>query len=97
MFSAYAPGINSSVQLDAISVTASKSCITDIDGDGVPNGLDLDSDNDGIYDVVESGNEALDTNFDGVINGLDTGFADTDNDGGYQHRGNSDFTHHFRG
>ena len=46
-----------------------------------PNGLDLDSDNDGIYDVVESGNEALDTNFDGVINGFDTGFADTDNDG----------------
>ena len=24
---------------------------------------------------------ALDTNNDGVINGLDTGFADTDNDG----------------
>ena len=81
MFSAYAPGINSSIQLDAISMTASKSCTPDIDGDGVPNGLDLDSDNDGIYDVVESGNEALDTNFDGVINGFDTGFADTDNDG----------------
>ena len=59
MFSAYAPGINSSIQLDAISMTASKSCTPDIDGDGVPNGLDLDSDNDGIYDVVESGNEAL--------------------------------------
>ena len=58
MFSAYAPGINSSIQLDAI-MTASKSCTPDIDGDGVPNGLDLDSDNDGIYDVVESGNEAL--------------------------------------
>ena len=81
MFSAYAPGINSSIQLDAITMTASKSCTPDIDGDGVPNGLDLDSDNDGIYDVVESGNEALDTNFDGVINGFDTGFADTDNDG----------------
>ena len=81
MFSAYAPGINSSIQLDAITMTASKSCTPDIDGDGVPNGLDLDSDNDGIYDVVESGNEALDTNNDGVINGLDTGFADTDNDG----------------
>ena len=75
MFSAYAPGINSSIQLDAITMTASKSCTPDIDGDGVPNGLDLDSDNDGIYDVVESGNEALDTNFDGVINGFDTGLG----------------------
>ena len=57
------------------------SCNNDIDSDGIPNGLDLDSDNDGIYDVIESGNEALDTNFDGVINGLDSGFSDSDLNG----------------
>ncbi len=81
LFSAYSPGINSSVQLDAISMTASDSCNNDIDGDGVPNGLDLDSDNDGIYDVIESGNEALDTNNDGIISGLDTGYLDSDLNG----------------
>ena len=62
-------------------MTASGSCNNDIDGDGIENGLDLDSDNDGIYDVVESGNEALDTNFDGIINGLDEGFSDSDLNG----------------
>ncbi|WP_378188314.1 gliding motility-associated C-terminal domain-containing protein [Aquimarina sp. W85] len=39
----------------------------DFDLDGVINNFDLDSDNDGIYDVVESGNGGLDTNNDGVI------------------------------
>ena len=38
-------------------------CLADTDGDGVPDSLDLDSDNDGIYDVVESG--GTDTNNDG--------------------------------
>ena len=42
------------------------------DGDGVPNYLDLDSDNDGIFDVTENGNGALDSNNDGVLNGTDT-------------------------
>ncbi|MDB4716922.1 hypothetical protein OAF03_02020, partial [Flavobacteriaceae bacterium] len=81
LFSAYSPGTNSSIQLDAITMSDPLSCDDDIDGDGIPNGIDLDSDNDGIYDVVESGNEALDTNNDGVINGLDTGFTDTDLNG----------------
>ena len=81
LFSAYSPGINSSIQLDAITMSDPISCDNDIDSDGIPNGLDLDSDNDGIYDVIESGNESLDTNFDGVINGLDAGFVDSDLNG----------------
>ncbi|KAF2332573.1 T9SS type B sorting domain-containing protein [Flavobacterium daemonense] len=39
----------------------------DTDNDGVPNYLDLDSDNDGIYDVAESGSNAPDTNRDGIV------------------------------
>jgi hypothetical protein len=49
---------------------------TDTDGDGVPNARDLDSDNDGITDLVEAG--GVDTNGDGRIDGA---FADGDNDG----------------
>ena len=48
----------------------------DSDGDGVPNFRDLDSDNDGINDVVEGGNAANDANGDGLADG-----ADTDGDG----------------
>ena len=81
LFSAYSPGVNSSIQLDAITMSDPISCNNDVDSDGIPNGLDLDSDNDGIYDVIESGNEALDTNFDGIINGLDEGFVDSDLNG----------------
>ncbi|WP_459744091.1 beta strand repeat-containing protein, partial [Polaribacter sp. OB-PA-B3] len=39
----------------------------DTDGDGVPNSLDLDSDNDGITDVIESG--GTDANRDGKADG----------------------------
>ena len=45
------------------------SSICDTDGDGISNHLDLDSDNDGIYDLTESG--ALD----------ESGVADSNNDG----------------
>jgi len=41
----------------------------DFDGDGVPNHLDLDSDNDGISDLNEAGHAATDANADGVIDG----------------------------
>jgi len=45
--------------------------VYDTDGDGVPNHIDLDSDNDGIYDVVESGQlngtTLVDDNNDGII------------------------------
>ena len=47
----------------------------DFDGDGVPNYLDLDSDNDGIPDVVEVGGP--DTNNDGKADA----FVDANNDG----------------
>jgi hypothetical protein len=41
----------------------------DFDGDGVANHLDLDSDDDGLVDVVELGLVALDADEDGVIDG----------------------------
>ncbi len=43
--------------------------IYDTDGDGVPDHLDLDSDNDGITDLVEAGHFQNDLNGDGVIDG----------------------------
>ena len=42
--------------------------VYDTDGDGVPNHLDLDADNDGIYDIVETGNGDEDTDGDGQTN-----------------------------
>ncbi|WP_440879386.1 DUF4347 domain-containing protein [Tenacibaculum sp. C7A-26P2] len=55
----------------------------DTDHDGVPNHLDLDSDNDGIYDITEAGTNSLDNNNDGRIDNLDSaGFEyDRDRDG----------------
>ncbi|WP_025741593.1 DUF6923 family protein [Aquimarina pacifica] len=53
----------------------------DRDGDGNPDFLDIDSDNDGIYDIVEAGHGDKDTNNDGVYNGFDAGYIDSDNDG----------------
>ena len=50
----------------------------DLDGDGIVNQLDLDSDNDGVYDVVESSvlaNGVLDDNNDGRIDGDSTAFG----------------------
>lgn len=43
--------------------------IPDFDGDGIPNFLDLDSDNDGIYDVLEAGHTSANIDNDGIING----------------------------
>lgn len=48
---------------------------SDKDMDGIPNQYDLDSDNDGLPDVVES--YGVDTDGDGVIDN----YTDTDNDG----------------
>lgn len=53
----------------------------DRDRDGNPDFLDIDADNDGIYDITEAGQGAVDTNNDGVFNTLDANYADTDNDG----------------
>ncbi len=41
----------------------------DFDRDEIPNSVDLDNDNDGIYDVVEAGFGNLDANGDGRIDG----------------------------
>ncbi len=41
----------------------------DSDGDGVLDYLDLDSDNDGIFDLNESGSGAIDANLNGIIDG----------------------------
>ncbi|MDO6518811.1 gliding motility-associated C-terminal domain-containing protein [Zobellia uliginosa] len=55
--------------------------IDNFDGDGVPNHLDIDADNDGILDVFENGTGALDTNNDGAIDRNDDVFADTNDNG----------------
>ncbi|TXG34496.1 choice-of-anchor D domain-containing protein [Seonamhaeicola maritimus] len=73
----------------------------DSDGDGVPNYIDLDSDNDGIFDVDELGvtnsNDALfqngdgDINGDGVGDGLETEtFREKDSDGDGTNEGYGD-------
>ncbi|HQW84070.1 MAG TPA: T9SS type A sorting domain-containing protein, partial [Ferruginibacter sp.] len=50
----------------------------DMDGDGIPNYLDLDSDNDGIPDVVESGGSDINNvgKIDGYTDNNGDGFAD---------------------
>ena len=55
--------------------------VTETDGDSLPDYLDIDSDNDGIQDVIEGGDGELDTNGDGVIDSNDEGYADEDGDG----------------
>jgi len=68
---------NSEVYAVAIEEITACSSSRDTDADGVPDYLDLDSDNDGIYDIVEAGNATADTNQDGKTdnavgnNGLD--------------------------
>ena len=60
-----------SITIDNIAFRSLLCTESDFDKDGIPNSVDLDSDNDGIYDVVESGNPlATDTDNDGRI---DTG------------------------
>ncbi|MEA1784792.1 hypothetical protein U1E44_01695 [Arenibacter sp. GZD96] len=55
------------------------SAICDTDGDGISNEKDLDSDNDGIYDIVESGvlnvSGVTDANNDGRIDGAMAAFG----------------------
>ena len=84
LLSPYGPGLNISIQLDSVTMDDVAFCNPDIDNDGIPNSLDLDSDNDGIYDVVEAGLGHLDTNNDGRIDANDTGYTDTNFDGSQQ-------------
>lgn len=44
--------------------------VRDSDGDGVPDYLDLDSDNDGIYDLLEAGHGAADTDDNGRVDAV---------------------------
>jgi hypothetical protein len=59
-------------------------CCVDTDGDTIPNSQDFDSDDDGIYDLIEAGGKGsctiwpCDTDGDGVPDYLD---RDSDNDG----------------
>ncbi|MGB3778735.1 MAG: tandem-95 repeat protein [Tunicatimonas sp.] len=53
--------------MDNVVLTAEPTCDDDIDNDGVPNYLDLDSDGDGTFDAVEAGHGQPHTN--GVVNG----------------------------
>ena len=48
---------------------------SDKDGDTVVDYFDLDSDNDGIYDLVEAGSTAVDVNLDGVVDGNSASFG----------------------
>ena len=71
-------------QLTNVVATASVYACNDTDADGVPNMYDLDSDNDGIYDVVESGSGVAHTDGlpDGPINALGLPLSvDADEDG----------------
>ena len=67
--------------------------VPDTDGDGVHNECDFDSDNDGISDLVESGNIlaiAADTNQDGTISVAEAnaaGFTDANGDGAWDQLG----------
>ncbi|WP_405415208.1 beta strand repeat-containing protein [Maribacter sp. Asnod1-A12] len=72
-------GCGNDLALDDISlipITLSGGTVAcDFDGDGIPNSEDLDSDNDGIYDIIEAGGTDADNN--GVADNLD----DLDSDG----------------
>ncbi|MEM6532486.1 MAG: MYXO-CTERM sorting domain-containing protein [Myxococcota bacterium] len=50
--------------------------VFDTDLDGIPNHLDLDSDQDGLFDVIEAGFAGLDADRDGTIDGLEDADAD---------------------
>ncbi|MEP2278177.1 Ig-like domain-containing protein, partial [Maribacter sp.] len=72
-------GCGNDLALDDISliptILSGGAAACDFDGDGIPNSQDLDSDNDGIYDIVEAGGTDADNN--GVVDNTD----DLDNDG----------------
>ncbi len=56
-------GLGNDLAIDDLEIQV----LCDTDGDGVPNSLDLDSDNDGILDAEEAGHGQAHTN--GVVNG----------------------------
>ncbi|EDP71821.1 cell surface calcium-binding acidic-repeat protein, partial [Flavobacteriales bacterium ALC-1] len=69
-------------QLITTTLTISGTICPDTDGDGITDNFDLDADNDGIYDIDEAGNGALDTNGNGFIDAADAGgLGDGDGNG----------------
>ncbi len=60
------PGNGNDVGIDNIFLSTIE---CDFDRDAVANSADLDSDNDGIYDIVEAGRADLDTDGDGRVDG----------------------------
>ncbi len=64
---------------ESMNASLFASALCDFDGDGTINSLDLDSDNDGIYDIVEAGvldvSGVNDVNNDGIIDGLPAAFG----------------------
>ena len=69
------PGTSSLVDANADGVDDYPAGGVDTDGDGIPNAIDRDSDNDGLADVTEAG--GTDADGDGVIDAT----ADADGDG----------------
>ncbi len=71
---------NNGLHDSAESIIINAASIPDSDGDGVPNYLDLDSDNDSIFDVDESGagNSNATINF---VNNYENGDGDINGDG----------------
>ena len=64
---------NSEITANQVAFQLSEACrVVDSDGDSIADSFDLDSDNDGIYDLIEGGNGVLDENQDGVLDGLST-------------------------
>lgn len=63
----------------AADIAAEINISCDQDGDGIDNQFDLDSDNDGIPDIVEAGGE--DTNGDGLVDDITGTVLNNDSDG----------------
>lgn len=69
----------SDVNSNSVAFQLTQTCRSiDSDGDNIEDALDLDSDNDGIFDVIESGNSALDTSGSGRVDGMDINDSNAD-------------------
>ena len=69
----------SEINSNSVAFQLTQTCRSiDSDGDSIEDALDLDSDNDGVFDVVESGNSALDTSGNGRVDGMDTNDSESD-------------------
>jgi len=62
-----------------LTFTEFEGVVCDFDNDGIEDYLDLDSDGDGIYDIVEAGNTNADTDHDGQTDSSNVGNNGLDN------------------